>query len=63
MRRIIYRYLADYYYQRAAKYELVLKTFENQKNWVDYLRNTGSMVIHRDKCLGKAKYYINKLNK
>lgn len=62
MRKVIYRYLTDHFYKRAAKYELVLKTFENQKNWIDCVKNTGSIVIHRDKCLEKAKYYMNKLN-
>lgn len=63
MKKYIYRLIADYYYQKASKYELVLKTMESQKDWMKYIRNTGSIVMRKEYCLKKALQFINKIDK
>ena len=63
MKRIIYRLLADYFYIRASKYENVLQIFQDQKDWMKYIRNTGSVAMRRDRCLKLAEMFIKEIEK
>ena len=60
MKRYIYRLLADYYYIKASKYEHTLRVFKGQVDWMSYISNTGSIVMRKESCLKKAKYYMSK---
>lgn len=55
--------LADYLYMRAGKYAQTLKVFENQKDWMKYIRNTGSICMRRDRCLKLAERFIKMTEK